>query len=219
MRALIFAAGRGQRMRPLTDTTPKPLLEVGGKRLIEWHLENLATAGVRDVVINTSHLAEQFPATLGDGSRWGLHIDYTCEGPQPLETGGGMVNALPLLGDAPFIAVNGDIRTDFDFSTLPETPQGLAHLVMIDNPAHHPHGDFVLRDGWLRDEPSPRLTFAGIGVYRPTLLADAKPGIFSIVPLLRAAMRETKISGEHFQGPWTDVGTPQRLAALNAGER
>ena len=219
MRALIFAAGRGERMRPLSDTTPKPLLEVGGKRLIEWHLENLAAAGVLRVVINTSHLAEQFPAALGDGSRWGLHIDYSYEGPHPLETGGGMVNALPLLGDAPFIAVNGDIHTDFDFSALPQNPVGLAHLVMIDNPVHHPDGDFVLRDGLLHDEPSPRLTFAGIGVYRPALVADAQPGIFSIVPILRAAMREAKVSGQHFRGEWADAGTPQRLAELNARDR
>ena len=222
MNALIFAAGHGERMRPLTDVTPKPLLEAGGKRLIEWHLEKLAAAGVRNVVINTSHLAEQFPAALGNGSRWGLRIDYCCEGQQPLGTGGGMLNALPLLGDAPFIAVNGDIWTDFDFSTLPKNPSGLVHLIMIDNPAHHAEGDFVLRDGLLRDEISPRLTFAGIGVYRPALLVNCKPGIFSIVPSLRAAMRHEQVSGEHFRGGWTDVGTPDRLAELNtrmAGSR
>ncbi len=216
MHALIFAAGRGERMRPLTDITPKPLLEVGGKRLIEWHLEKLAAAGVRNVVINTSHLAEQFPAALGDGSRWNLHIDYAYEGPTPLETGGGMLNALPLLGAAPFIAVNGDIWTNFDFSTLLHNPHGLAHLVMIDNPVHHLQGDFVLRDELLHNETSPRLTFAGIGVYCPALLAECKPGIFSIVPSLRAAMHDGAVSGEHFRGRWTDVGTPERLAALNA---
>lgn len=215
MHALIFAAGRGERMRPLTDVTPKPLLEVRGKRLIEWHLEALATAGVRNVVINTSHLAEQFPAALDDGSRWGLYIDYAYEGPTPLETGGGMLNALPLLGAAPFIAVNGDIWTNFDFSTLPQNPHGLAHLVMIDNPAHHAQGDFALRDGLLHDEAAPSLTFAGIGVYRPALLANCKPGIFSVVPSLRAVMREGNVSGEHFRGRWTDVGTPERLSALN----
>ncbi len=217
-RALIFAAGRGERMRPLTDVTPKPLLEVRGKRLIEWHLQALARAGVREVVINTSHLADQFPEVLGDGSRWGLHIDYSYEGTTPLETGGGMLRALPLLGDAPFVAVNGDIFTDLDFSTLPKNPDGLAHLVMIDNPAHHPQGDFVLREGLLHDEASPCLTFAGIGVYRPELLADCQPGIFSIVPSLRAAMRDGAVSGEHFRGRWMDAGTPQRLAALNARE-
>ena len=214
-RALIFAAGRGERMRPLTDTTPKPLLRVGGKRLIEYHLEKLARAGVREVVINTSHLAEQFPAALGDGARWGLRIHYSHEGPTPLETGGGMLRALPLLGDAPFIAVNGDILSDFDFSTLPQNPAGLAHLVVVDNPSQHPNGDFVLRDGLLRDESSPRLTFAGIGVYRPELLAGHAPGIFSTIPILRAAMRAGKVSGEHYRGAWTDVGTPQRLAEID----
>lgn len=215
-RALIFAAGRGERMRPLTDTTPKPLLQAGGKRLIEWHLENLARAGVREVAINTSHLAEQFPGALGDGSRWGLRIHYSYEGAEPLETGGGMLRALPLLGPEPFIAVNGDIWTDLDFSTLPQNPHDLAHLVMVDNPPQHPHGDFVLRDDLLHDEPAPRLTFAGMGVYRPELLARQAPGKFGIVPLLRAAMRTRKVSGEHYRGAWTDVGTPQRLAELDA---
>jgi len=211
-RALIFAAGRGERMRPLTDATPKPLLEAGGKRLIEWHLEALARAGVREVVVNTSHLAEQFPATLGDGTRWHLRIRYSYEGPEPLETGGGMLRALPLLGSAPFIAVNGDIFTDFDFSTLPENPAGLAHLVLVDNPPQHPHGDFALRDGLVFDEPE--TTFAGIGVYRPELLAGHAAGKFSIVPILRTAMRAQKITGERHRGKWSDIGTPQRLAEL-----
>jgi MurNAc alpha-1-phosphate uridylyltransferase len=215
-RALIFAAGRGERMRPLSDATAKPLLRAGGKRLIEWHLERLAAAGVREVVINTSHLAEQFPAVLGDGARWNLRIEYSFEGPEPLETGGGMQNALPLLGDDPFIAVNGDIRCDFDFSTLPHEPDGLAHLVVVDNPSHHANGDFVLRGGRLFDEHAPRLTFAGIGVYRPELLGAHGPGKYSVVPILRAAMREDRVSGEYFVGFWSDVGTPQRLASLRA---
>jgi len=215
--ALIFAAGRGERMRPLTDTMPKPLLAVGGKCLIEYHLEALAGAGVREVVINTSHLAEQFHAVLGDGARWGLRIQYSYEGPQPLETGGGMLRALPLLStDKPFIAVNADIFCNVDFSTLPHEPSGLAHLLMVDNPPQHPQGDFVLRDGLLRDEPAPRLTFAGIGVYRRELVATHAPGIFSIVPPLRAAMADARVSGEHFRGMWADVGTPQRLADLEA---
>ena len=222
--ALIFAAGRGERMRPLSDATPKPLLRVGGKALIEWHLERLAGAGVRDVVINTSHLAAQFPAVLGDGSRWDLRIAYSYEGPEPLETGGGMLRALPLLGAAPFIAVNGDIWTDFDFSTLPQSPEGLAHLVLVDNPPHHPRGDFLLRGGLVEDDPEDfsgtrasgaRLTFAGIGVYRPELLDGQVPGKYSIVPLLRAAMRTGRVSGEHFPGHWSDVGTQQRLADLD----
>jgi len=216
MRALIFAAGRGERMRPLTDATPKPLLQVGGKRLIEWLLESLARAGVDEVAINTSHLADQFPAALGDGTRWGLHIVYSYEGPEPLDTGGGMLRALSLLGSDPFIAVNGDIFTDFDFSTLPQKPDGLAHLVLVDNPAHHPRGDFRLEHGLVFDEP--RLTFAGIGVYRPDLLAGHAPGKFGITPILRTAMREGAISGEHYRGAWSDVGTPERLAELRRPE-
>ena len=214
MRALIFAAGRGKRMRPLTEATPKPLLQAGGKRLIEWHLEKLAHAGVRDVVINTAHLADQFAATLGDGARWGLHILYSHEGEEPLETGGGMLHALPLLGADPFIAVNGDIWTDFNFSTLPQNPHGLAHLVLVDNPAQHAQGDFALHDGRVLDQQ--QLTFAGIGVYRPELLAGQAPGTFSLVPILRAAMRAGNVGGVHHRGGWFDIGTPQRLAELDA---
>jgi len=222
--ALIFAAGRGERMRPLTDTTPKPLLAAGGKPLIVWHLEKLAAAGVNYVVINTSHLAEQFPAALGDGSRWGLRIRYAYEGNEPLETGGGMLNALPLLGDAPFIAISGDIWSDADFATLPPEPPGLAHLLLVDNPPHHPDGDFALdAQGLAHDAGMARLTFSGIGVYRPQLLrnwrevADATqthPPRFKLAPLLRAAMGGDAVSGTHFRGAWTDVGTPQRLQEL-----
>lgn len=215
-RALIFAAGRGERMRPLSEMTPKPLLDVRGKPMIVRHLEKLARAGVREVVINTSHLAAQFPAALGDGATWNLRIRYSFEGAQPLDSGGGMLRALPLLGHDPFLAVNGDIFTEFDFSTLPQNPPGLAHLVMIDNPPHHPGGDFVLREGRLFDEITPRLTFAGIGVYRPALLDGQSDGKFSVVPILRAAMRNGEITGEHYRGVWNDVGTPQRLAELNS---
>ncbi len=214
--ALIFAAGKGDRMRPLTDHTPKPLLKVADKPLIVWHLEKLRAIGVRNVVINTSHLSEQFPATLGDGSRWELVIHYRYEGTEPLETGGGMLNALPLLGHAPFLVVNGDIWCDLDFSTLPQEPDALAHLIVTNNPSHNPDGDFVLRDGRLFDEPAPRSTFAGIGVYRPELLAALEPGKYSIVPTLRKAMRAGQVSGALFQGAWWDVGTPQRLAQLDA---
>lgn len=227
--ALIFAAGLGERMRPLTDRMPKPLLSVGGKPLIVWHLEKLAAAGVHYVVINTSHLAEQFPDTLGDGSRWGLRIRYAYEGPTPLETGGGMLNALPLLGSAPFIAVNGDIWCDADFAALPSEPAGLVHLLLVDNPPQHPLGDFALdAQGIVHDDGDARLTFSGIGVYRHELLrnwrevignaigADAQPPRFRLVPLLRAAMTNGAISGSHYRGAWTDVGTPQRLAQLEA---
>ena len=227
-RALVFAAGLGERMRPLTDHTPKPLLEAGGKPLIAWHLEKLASAGVRDVVINTSHLADRFPEALGDGSRWGLRIRYAYEGPTPLETGGGMLDALPLLGEAPFIAVNGDIHSDVDYARLPAEPRGLAHLVMVDNPAHHPDGDFRLdADGALHAEGTPRLTFSGIGVYRRELLlgwreavgdaagARDRPPRFRLAPLLRTAMARGQVHGVHHHGSWTDVGTPARLAGLD----
>ena len=229
MHALIFAAGLGTRMRPLTDTTPKPLLEAGGKPLVAWHLERLAAYGVREVVINTAHLGERFPEVLGDGARWKLHIHYSHEGEAPLETGGGMLHALPLLGSGPFLAVNGDIWTDFDLARLDPEPRGVAQLVMVDNPPQHPEGDFRLDGaGVLHETGTPRLTFAGIGVYRPELLAhwrrivggiegaDADPPRFPLAPLLRAAMREGKVDGLHHRGRWTDVGTPRRLRDLDA---
>ena len=228
MKALIFAAGKGERMRPLTERTPKPLLEVGGKPLIVWHLEKLAALGVRNVVVNTSWLAEQFPATLEDGSRWGLRLHYSHEGAEPLETGGGMFHALSLLGDAPFLAVNGDIWTDYDFALLPREFDGLAHLVMVANPDHNTRGDFALDDaGRMQSDGERKFTFAGIGLYRPGLFtdwrtiignaagADEVPPRFKLAPLLRAAMARGQVSGELLQGAWTDVGTPERLAQLN----
>jgi MurNAc alpha-1-phosphate uridylyltransferase len=228
MHALIFAAGLGERMRPLTDHTPKPLLPVGGKPLIVWHLEKLAALGVRNVVINTSWLAGEFPRALGDGSRWGLTLSYSYEGPTALETGGGMLHALGLLGMEPFIALNGDIWTDFDFTHLPAQPAGDAHLVLVDNPAHNPQGDFHLDPrGSVLSQVAPKLTFAGIGVYRPRLLdrwrecigdaagADASPPRFKLAPLLREAMVRNQVSGVHHSGLWTDVGTPSRLAELD----
>jgi MurNAc alpha-1-phosphate uridylyltransferase len=228
MKALVLAAGLGERMRPLTDTTPKPLLHAGGKPLIAWHLEKLAALGVREVVINTSWLASQFPASLGDGAHWGLRLHYAYEGATPLETGGGMWNALPLLGDAPFIVVNGDVWTDYDFARLPHTIGGDAHLVLVDNPSQHPHGDFALDGGRVESDGPGRLTFAGIGIYRRGLFdgwrriigdapgANAVPPRFKLAPLLRAAMAQGRVSGEHHRGAWTDVGTPARLARLNS---
>ena len=226
MKALILAAGLGERMRPLTNITPKPLLPVAGKPLVEWHLEKLAACGVTDAVVNTSWLADRFEPALGDGSRWGLRLNYAYEGATPLETGGALLNALPLLGDAPFIAVNGDIWTDFDFARLPHEPDGDAHLVLVDNPTHNSAGDFSLdADG--RVDSTQALTFAGIGVYRPALLAgwrdvigqapgaDATPPRFKLAPLLRAAMAEGRVRGEHHRGRWTDVGTPARLDQLD----
>jgi N-acetyl-alpha-D-muramate 1-phosphate uridylyltransferase len=225
--ALIFAAGLGERMRPLTEHTPKPLLTVRGKPLIAYHLEKLAAMGVHYVVINTSHLAEQFPEALGDGSHWGLRIRYAYEGPVPLETGGGMLNALPLLGPEPFIVVSGDVWTDADFSTLPAEPKSLAHLLLVDNPAHHPTGDFALDEhGSLQPDGSSKLTYSGIGIFRRELLddwaslavnneADAhKPPRFKLRPLLDHAIAHGKVSGQHYAGRWTDVGTPERLASL-----
>jgi N-acetyl-alpha-D-muramate 1-phosphate uridylyltransferase len=226
-KALILAAGLGERMRPLTDITPKPLLHAGGKPLIEWHLDRFAALGVREVVINTSWLAAQFPPALGDGARWGLQLHYSYEGETPLETGGGMWNALSLLGDAPFIAVNGDIWTDYDFALLPREPAGDAHLVLVGNPPQHPRGDFALQGDRVAADGAGRLTFSGIGVYRPALFdgwqaiigaaadADASPPRFKLAPLLRAAMARNAVTGEHHRGAWTDVGTPDRLAQLN----
>ena len=220
-------------MRPLTDHTPKPLLRVRGKSLIEWHLEKLAACGVEEVVINVSWLAEQFPQVLGDGSRWGLRIRYSHEGATPLETGGGMLHALPMLAgsrgsDEPFLLVNGDIWTDFDFASLPRELAGLAHLVMVDRPPQATQGDFVLDgEGQVRSDGAHRLTYAGIGVYRPRLLdgwrqhcsdagASEHPPRFRLAPILRAHMATGDIRGEHHPGSWTDVGTPQRLADLEA---
>lgn len=229
MKALVFAAGLGERMRPLTDRTPKPLIEAGGKPLIVWHLEKLAAIGVQDVVVNTSWLADRFPAVLGDGARWGMRLHYLYEGDTPLETGGGMLNARPLLGEAPFLLVNGDIWTDFDFARLPREPSGLAHLVMVDPPAFAPRGDFALDDaGHLHRDGGHLLTYAGLGIYRPALLDDwpqhaaaqiretpsGKPR-FPLLPLLHAGMASACVTGERLQGRWTDVGTPQRLAELN----
>jgi len=247
VKALILAAGLGERMRPLTEHTPKPLLVAGGKPLIVWHLQKLAACGVREVVVNTSWLAAQFPQVLGDGARWGLTLHYSYEGPVPLETGGGIHHALELLRDgadpnAPFIAVNGDIWTDHAFAGLPRDPHGDAHLVLVDNPPQHPHGDFVLgADGRLCDggaspgdghgDGRSRLTFSGIGVYRPSLFdrwrevigaadgAERQPPRFKLAPLLRAAISAGRVSGEHHRGRWTDVGTPQRLAELDESLR
>jgi MurNAc alpha-1-phosphate uridylyltransferase len=230
MKALIFSAGKGERMRPLTLHTPKPLLVAGGKPLIAWHLEKLAAAGIREVVVNTSWLGDQFAPALGDGARWGLRLHLIDEGAVPLETGGGILNALPLLGDAPFLVVNGDVWTDLAFSTLPDAPAGDAHVVLVDNPAQHPRGDFILRgDGQVSDEgDAARLTYAGIGVYRPQILdawravigdtvgAQAQPPQFGLAPLLRHAMAQGRVSGQHHGGQWTDVGTPARLAQLDA---
>lgn len=211
MKAMILAAGKGERMRPLTLHTPKPLLPVAGKPLIEYHIERLVAAGCRELVINHAWLGEQIEQALGDGSRWGVFIQYSAE-TEPLETGGGIRRALPLLGDEPFILVNGDVWTDYDFSVLPRQLDGLAHLVLVNNPEHHPQGDFLLQDDRVLTEgQGQRLTYSGIAVLSPQLLADCEQGAFKLAPLLRVAMTAGAVSGEHYGGRWLDVGTPERL--------
>jgi MurNAc alpha-1-phosphate uridylyltransferase len=216
-RAMIFSAGRGERLRPLTDATPKPLLRAGGRMLIEHHLEKLAAAGVEEVVINTSHLAEQFPAALGNGARWGVRIHYSYEGPQPMETGGGVRNALPLLGAEPFIGISADIVSDFDYASLPEDPPGLAHLVMVPNPAFHPRGDFWLDEALLNEDGvGERLTFGNIGVYRPELVAGESAMRFKLLPIYQRAIRERKLGGERYDGFWRNIGTVADLTELES---
>ena len=250
MKAMILAAGRGERMRPLTDRIPKPLLEAGGKPLIVWHIERLVKAGITELVINHAHLGAQIEQRLGDGSRFGAHIQYSAEG-SALETAGGIAYALPLLGDAPFTVVNGDIYCDYDFSLLHERANALhaggdmAHLVLVDNPVHHPQGDFLLQGNRITPDKAqssildprsftqqlgvqplscagktlavPLLTFSGIGLYHPSLFSHIPRGsVAPLAPLLRAQITQRKISGEYHAGVWVDVGTPQRLAELDA---
>ena len=215
MKAMILAAGRGERMRPLTDHSPKPLLRVGGKCLIEYHLEALATAGFNDVVINHAHLGAQIEQLLGDGGRYGVRIHYSPEA-GALETGGGIFKALPLLGDAPFVVVNGDVWCDYPFSRLREREIQGAHLVLVPNPPQHPAGDFLLRDGRVNGEgDGERFTFSGIGLYHPSLFDGCEAGAFPLAPLLRRAMARGQVSGELFDGQWFDIGTPERLQQLD----
>jgi len=240
MRAMILAAGKGERMRPLTLARPKPLLDVGGKALIEHHLRALAHSGFHEVVVNLSWLGEQIPAALGDGSRFGLSISYSEEGPEPLETGGGIFRALPLLcpmGVEPFLVLNGDVWMEYPYARLREQySSGLpgkdqAHLVLVPNPDHNPKGDFAFDAGRMV-EPAPgmtpdtaagskigalpRYTFSGLGVYHPSLFNGCSDGIFKLAPLLRSAAVAGRVSAEIFSGDWLDIGTPERLAGLNA---
>jgi MurNAc alpha-1-phosphate uridylyltransferase len=212
--AMILAAGRGERMRPLTDDRPKPLLKVGGKSLIEWHIERLAKAGIKNIVINHAYLGKLIEFEFGDGGLWGVNIQYSSE-EEALETGGGIYKALPLLGNGSFIVVNGDVWVDVDFRRL-ALPQGsLAHLVLVENPEHHPKGDFALEAGQVLETGQQLFTFSGIGVYHPDLFADCQPGRFPLAPLLRSAMAQGKVSGQLHQGDWADVGTPECLAELD----
>jgi MurNAc alpha-1-phosphate uridylyltransferase len=218
MRAMILAAGRGERMRPLTDQTPKPLLRVGGKALIEHHLEALAGSGIHEVVVNLAWHGDQIRTHLGDGHRWGVAISYSDEGSAALETGGGIFRALPLLGEQPFLVVNGDIWTGWRRADNPVLPDDddLAHLVLVPNPDHNEAGDFGLRDGRIVADTRDRHTFAGIGFYRPELFAGCEDGPFKLAPLLRRAIAVGRVSGELYLGPWYDIGTPARLAWLDA---
>lgn len=211
---MLLAAGRGERMRPLTDRVPKPLLSVRGKPLIVYHLEKLAGAGVQQVVINLAWLGEQIRAALGDGSRWGLRIIYSDEGAEALETGGGIQRALSWLGGEPFLVVNADVFTEFDFAALAIDPQALAHLVLVPNPEHVPNGDFALIDGRVRESGMPRVTYSGIGLFRAELFAGCTAGRFPLRPLLQRAIALDRLQGQLYSGPWSDVGTAERLAAL-----
>jgi MurNAc alpha-1-phosphate uridylyltransferase len=218
MKAMLLAAGYGNRLRPLTDHTPKPLVPIGGKPLIVHHLEKLAKAGFRDVVINLGHLGAKIPEALGDGSSWGLSIAYSDEGPEPLETGGGLTKALPLLGDEPFALVNGDVWCDLDFSTIPQTlPQGdLATLYLVPKPDWRERGDFSISQSRVVETDSPEFLYAGIAIYHPNILEGAKVEKFSIVPRLKDAISRNLIGGILFDGEWDDVGTPERLSGLQA---
>ena len=214
MKAMLLAAGRGERMRPLTDHCPKPLIPVRGRPLIGWHLQALARAGVREVVINLSWLASQIREALGEGEAYGVHIRYSDEGEPPLETGGGIHRALPLLGSTPFLVVNGDVFTDIDLGALRLPPGSLAHLVLVPNPPHNPRGDFELADGRVVDAGGERLTYSGIGLFDPALLAEAASGRFPLRPWLQRALDAGRLTGQRHDGYWLDVGTPERLADL-----
>jgi MurNAc alpha-1-phosphate uridylyltransferase len=223
MRAMILCAGRGERMRPLTDRTPKPLLTVAGKSLVAWHIERLVAAGIADIVINHAWLGGQIEAALGDGSRYGARLRYSPEA-QALETAGGIKQALPLLGEAPFLAINGDIWCDWPLALAAETCHAMLArnaalwLLMADNPPQHPEGDFALReDGLLALDGAPRLTYAGIALYTPALFDGIEAGVPTrLAPLLRQAIAAGRAMGGHHRGDWVDVGTPQRLAELDA---
>ncbi len=219
-RAILLAAGRGERLRPITDSLPKPLVGIGGKPLIVYHLEALARAGIRDVVINLSWLGEKIRAALGDGAGYGVRISYSEEGPVPLETGGGIYRALPLLGPDPFLVVNADIWTDMDLSRVPTLDDSAdARLVLAPNPPHHPRGDFGLEGDSVVEREADRFTYTGIGVYRPRLFAGCEPGRFPLLPLLKRAIAARRLRGEVYRGEWLDIGSPDRLAWLDARER
>jgi len=215
MKAMILAAGRGERLRPLTDTTPKPLLTVGRKSLIEYHLENLAKAGITQIIINTAWLAEKIHHALGNGNRYGISITYSDED-EALETAGGIIRALPLLGEKPFLVINGDIFTDFDFASLkPLDATMQAHLILVTNPEHHRQGDFSICHGLLSNQTENRYTYSGIGLYSPRFFSDYKMEKLALAPLLRNKAEKQCISAQLYDGKWTDVGNIERLLSLN----
>ena len=215
MKVMILAAGRGERLRPLTDTVPKPLIPIAGKALIEYHLERLQQAGFSELVINLGYRGEQIETALGDGRRYGVSIEYSREPPTALETGGGVLHALALLGEAPFLLINGDVWTDYPWQRLNEyTPIGLVHLVLVAKPAYRERGDFYLQGDKVFNDGPALQTYSGISVLRPELFADCAPGRFSLTPLLRAASAAGQVSGEYYQGDWRDIGTPERLQEL-----
>ena len=211
---MVLAAGRGERMRPLTDQVPKPLLTVRGKPLIIYHLEKLSRLGVKRVVINLAWLGGQIRDALGDGARWNLQIRYSEEGAEALETGGGIFRALPWLGPQPFLVVNADVFTELDFGAIHLAPEAVAQLVLVANPMHHPYGDFALVNGRVQEQGGARWTYAGIGLYRPELFEGCAAGRFPLLPLLRRASAAGKLHGQVFEGAWSDVGSVERLAAL-----
>jgi len=216
MKAMLLAAGRGERMRPITDSLPKPLVPVAGRPLIAWHLGALARANFREVVINTSWLAPQLHAALGDGSAWGVSISWSDEGPVPLETGGGIFRAVPLLGPGPFLVVNADIWTDIDFATLSLENGAHAHLVLVPNPPHNSRGDFGLDGDLVVSRDADRFTYSGVGMFRREFFDGASGERFPLLPLLNRAIAAQRVRGELHRGAWSDVGTPERLAALDA---
>ena len=217
MKAMILAAGRGERLRPHTDITPKPLIQVGKHRLIEYHLLNLARAGIKDVVINISWLADQIREALGDGSNYSLNISYSDEGDEALETAGGIINALPLLVDEAFIVINGDIWCDYDFSSLVNRQiDHEAHLVLVNNPEHNTEGDFALEQGLVKNTGDNQLTYSGIGLYTREFFAETDPGKKALAPILRKKSDLNKVSGEYYNGQWVDIGTIERLAQLRS---
>ncbi len=215
MKAIVLAAGRGERLRPITDTVPKPLVPVAGKPLISYPLQALAKAGIRDVVINLSWLGERIKETLGDGADYGLRIRYSEEGPVALETGGGIFKALPLLGPEPFLVVNGDVWTDIDFGAIRLDDAADACIVLVPNPAHHPRGDFALDGDIVVQRDVGRLTYSGVGIYRPEFFNGCSPGRFPLAPWLNRAITAGRLRGKIHPGEWCDVGSPERLAQLD----